>query len=312
MTEPTDERSREDSTAVLRAADRPKRYLDPVLIQKISALELAARRAVEGVRVGMHRSVLKGFSTEFAQHRPYMPGDNIRDVDWRVYARCQRYYVKLFEAETNFTAHLLLDASASMQFGSGKLTKLDCAKSLAAALGYLIVKQSDSVGLAVFDSVLRKYIEPKSSTQIIVDIAIELESVGTQPRTDVAAILHEFARRTQQRGFVILFSDLLDHVDDFAKGLEHLRYRGHNVIVFQILDPYELEFPLKGCWKFKGLEGEAELLTQPQRIRDEYFRELKQLLQGVKSACERCHVEYVLVNTAKPLGAVLAQFLAGR
>ena len=289
-----------------------RRYLDPALIQKISALELAARRAVEGVRVGMHHSTLKGFSTEFAQHRPYIPGDNIRDVDWRVYARCQRYYVRLFEAETNFTAHLLLDASASMQFASGKLSKLECAKHLAAALAYLIVKQSDSVGLAVFDSALRKYIEPKSSTQIVVDIALELEGVGVEPRTNVGAVLHEFARRIQRRGFVILFSDLLDDADEFMKGLEHLRYRGHNVIVFHILDPYELEFPLKGCWKFKSLEGGADVITQPQRIRGDYLAKLNQLLLRIKSACERSQVEYVLVNTAKPLGAVLSQFLAAR
>ncbi|MGD0094515.1 MAG: DUF58 domain-containing protein [Planctomycetota bacterium] len=290
----------------------PRRYLDPALIQKISALELAARRAVEGVRVGMHRSTLKGFSTEFAQHRPYMPGDNIKDVDWRVYGRSQRYYVKLWEAETNFTAHLLLDASSSMQYASGKLSKLDCAKYLAAALAFLIVKQNDSVGLAVFDSTLRKYVEPKSSTQIIVDIAVELEGTGVQPRTDVGAILHEFARRIKQRGFVILLSDLLDSVDDFLLGLEHLRYRGHNVIVFHILDPYELELPMRGAWKFKSLEGSEELIAQPRRIRDSYLAELDKLLKRIKSACDRCRVEYVLVNTAKPLGAVLSQFLAAR
>ncbi|HEY3320265.1 MAG TPA: DUF58 domain-containing protein [Planctomycetota bacterium] len=294
------------------SAQAKRRYLDPALIQKVSALELLARRAVEGVRVGMHRSTLKGFSTEFAQHRAYIAGDNIKDIDWRVYGRSQRYYVKLFEAETNFTAHLLLDASSSMNYASGKLSKLDCAKHLAAALAYLVVKQNDSVGLAVFDSELRKYIEPKSTTQIIVDIAVELEGTGVEPRTNVGAILHEFARRVRQRGFVILFSDLLDNVDDFLLGLEHLRYRGHNVIVFQILDPFELELPMRGSWKFRGMEGEEDLVAHPQRIRESYLAELNKLLARVKKACDRCRAEYVLVNTARPLGAVLSQFLAAR
>jgi uncharacterized protein (DUF58 family) len=296
-------------------AERPevrRRYLDPATLQKVGALELIARKAVEGLRVGLHRSPLRGFSTEFAQHRPYVAGDNLRDLDWRLYARSQRYYVKLYEAETNFAANLLFDASSSMRFASGPLSKLEYAKYLAASLAYLMVKQRDSVGLAVFDSALREYLPPKSSLDILLDIVTELEGLGTEPRTDVAAILHDFARRMTRRGVVVLFSDLLSDVDAFLLGLEHLRFRGHNVIVFHVLDPHELTFPLSGVWKFKGLERDGELIVQPPRIREAYLRELRGYLGRVKSACDRSQVEYVLADTSKPVGAVLSRFLGSR
>jgi len=201
---------------------------------------------VEGMRVGMHKSPLRGFSTEFAQHRQYVQGDPIRHLDWRVYGRTGRYYLKLFEAETNFTANLLLDASRSMHYASGPVSKLEYAKYMAASLAYLIAEQRDSVGLAVFDDKLREYVEPSGARAAVRVIAEQLELVRPEPRTDVANILHEFARRMRRRGFVILFSDLFDHVEEFLKGLDHLRFGGHNVTVFHLLDPYELTFPFGG------------------------------------------------------------------
>jgi len=260
----------------------------------------------------MHRSPLKGFSTEFSHHRQYVPGDETRHLDWRVYARTERYYLKLFEAETNFTANLLLDASSSMHYTSHGVTKLEYAKFMAASMAYLCVRQRDSAGLAVFDNQLRSYIEPKTTMGVIRTIAEELEKVEGLPRTNVAAILHEFANRIPRRGFVMLFSDLFDHVEEFIKGIEHMRFKGHNVAVFHILDPYELRFPFDGSCKFIGLELDGEVVTQPKRIRAAYLEEVRKFVQTIRSACERAHVDYVLVDTSKPVEAVLSAYLIGR
>jgi uncharacterized protein (DUF58 family) len=290
----------------------PRRYLDAETLQKIGSLELIAREVVEGVRIGVHKSPLKGFSTEFAYHRPYVAGDPLRHLDWRVFARTERYYLKQYEAETDFTAHLLLDASSSMHYRSGKVSKLEYAKYLAASLAHLIVSQRDAAALAVFDGELRTYIEPSGSMTIVNTIAEELEKVEPKPRTNVAGILHEFAERIRRRGFVMLFSDLFDHLDEFVKGLDHLRYKGHNVVVFQLLDPFELNFPFDGTVKFKGLEDFTELITRPRRIRDAYLEELKKLLAEVKQACDRAHVDHVLVDTSTPVDAVLTGYLTAR
>ena len=296
------------------ASPRPHklRYLDPETLQRIGPLELVAREVVEGLQVGMHRSPLKGFSTEFSHHRQYVPGDETRHLDWRVYARTERYYLKLFEAETNFTANLLLDASSSMRFRSGAVSKLEYAKFMAASMAYLCVHQRDSVGLGVFDSELRTYIEPKTTMSVVRTIAEELEKVEGVPRTNVAALLHEFANRIPRRGFVMLFSDLFDHVTEFIQGIDHLRFRGHNVAVFHILDPAELQFPFDGSCKFIGLEEDGEVVTQPKRIRAAYLEELRKFIQQIRSACERSHVDYVLVDTSKPVDAVLSAYLIGR
>jgi uncharacterized protein (DUF58 family) len=291
---------------------RKFRYLDPAILQKIGPLDLVARQVVEGIRVGMHKSPLRGFSTEFSQHRPYVAGDTPRHLDWRVYGRTQRYYVKLYEAETNFTANLLLDASRSMHYGSGALTKLEYAKYMAASLAHLIVSQRDSVGLAVFDAKLRSYLPPKGSMSVVRNLAEELERVEPQARTNISGLLHEFAQRIPRRGFVMLFSDLFDHVEEFLQGLDHLRYCGHNVTVFHLLDPHELEFPFKGTCRFEGLELEPELTTQPQRIRAAYLAELQRFLNQVKSYCQRIHADYVLVDTSRPIEAVLSAYLMGR
>ncbi len=288
------------------------KYLDPEILQEIGSLELVAREVVEGLRVGMHRSPLRGFSTEFAHHRPYVPGDEPRHLDWRVYARTERYYVKLYEAETNFDANLLLDASASMRYGSGSITKLEYAKYMAASLAYLTIEQHDSAGVAVFDAELRRYIAPSSTMAVIRNIDEELQKAEPVPRTDIAALLHEFANRIPRRGFVMLFSDLFDHVEEFVKGLDHLRFRGHNVTVFHVMDPYELEFPFTGTWRFLGLENEPEITTQPKRIRAAYLEELRKFVTQIRSACERSHVDYVLVDTSRPIEEVLSAYLIKR
>lgn len=294
-----------------RTSKQP-RYLDPAILQKIGPLDLVARQIVEGIRVGMHHSPLKGFSTDFLQHRQYVPGDELKHIDWKVYARSQRYNIKMYEAETDFAANLLLDVSSSMTYGSGEISKLEYAKFIAACLSYLIVDQRDAVGLAMFDDELRKYIEPKSSYTAVHHLATELRRIGPRPRTNIATLLHEFAQRIPRRGFVILFSDLFDHVEEFMNGLSHLRFKGHNVIVFHVMDPYELTFPLDGTWRFKGLENEGEILTQPKRIRAAYLHELRIFLRDVRLSCERSGIDYLLVDTSKPIEEVLSGYLIRR
>lgn len=287
-------------------------YLDPELLQKLGDLELIAREVVEGLRAGSHRSPLKGFSTEFAHHRQYAPGDAIRDLDWRVYGRTERYYTKLYEAETNFDCHLLMDASSSMTYGSGKVSKLEYSKYLAAALSYLILNQRDSVGLSVFDSEMRAHLPPRSALSIILQIEKILKEITPTPKTSIAEQLNNIALQIKRRSFVILISDLFSDVGDIMRGLQRLRYGGHNVIVFHTFDPHELKFPFKGTWQFDGLEGEEELITQPERIREDYLTNLNAYLEELQSGCIGSGVDYTLVDTSRPLDSLLSEFLETR
>ena len=287
-------------------------YLNPELLQKLGDLELIAREVVEGLRAGSHRSPLKGFSTEFAHHRQYAPGDAIRDLDWRVYGRTERYYTKLYEAETNFDCHLLMDASSSMTYGSGRVSKLEYSKYLAAALSYLILNQRDSVGLSVFDSEMRAHLPPRSAMSIILQIEKILKEITPTPKTSIAKQLNNIALQIKRRSFVILISDLFSDVGDIMRGLQRLRYGGHNVIVFHTLDPHELKFPFKGTWQFDGLEGEEELITQPERIREDYLTNLNAYLEKLQSGCIGSGVDYTLVDTSRPLDSVLSEFLETR
>lgn len=287
-------------------------YLDPEVLQKLGDLELVAREVVEGLRVGSHRSSLRGFSTEFAHHRQYSPGDALRDLDWRVYGRTDRYYTKLYEAETCFDCTILLDASASMNYGSGKVSKLEYAKFLAASLAYLVLKQRDSVGLSVFDSEVRAYQPPRSAMGVILQIDQILREIVPVPRTTIAKQLHDIALMMKRHSFVILISDLFSDVEDIRAGLDHLRHDGHNVVVLHTLDPYELDFPFEGAWQFDGLEGEEPLTTRPERIRDDYLASFGEYLKELKAGCVASHVDYATVNTSRPLDILLSEFLHQR
>jgi len=289
-------------------------YLDAEVLERVGALQLAAWQAVEGIRVGHHRSPLRGFSTEFAHHRQYAAGDAVRHIDWRVYGRTERYFVKLYDAETNFDAYLLLDASSSMRYGKTKPygTKLEYAKHLAASLAYLIIQQRDSVGLGVFDSMLRSFVPPASKRAMIATIAQKLLEARDEPRTDVGALLHEFAQRLKRRSFVMLFSDLFDSVEALAEGIDHLAFGGHNLTVFHTMDPDELEMPFKGTCRFLGLENEPEIITQPKRIAAAYKKEVQTFTTALRRACERNHADYVLVNTSRPMVTVLSEYLLHR
>jgi len=283
-------------------------YLDPEVLQRLGDLELVAREVVEGLRVGSHRSPLRGFSTEFAHHRQYAPGDALRDIDWRVFGRTDRYYTKLYEAETNFDCTILIDVSSSMSYASGQVSKLEYAKFLAASLAYVVLKQRDSVGLSVFDSEVRAYLPPRSAMGVILQIDRLLREIVPVPRTTIAKQLHDIALMMKRRSFVILISDLFSDVDDILAGLDHLRYDGHNVVVLHTLDRYELEFPFRGTWLFEGLEGEEPLTTQPERIRDDYLASFGEYMEALKAGCVASHVDYTTVDTSRPLDAVLSEF----
>jgi len=287
-------------------------YLDPELLQRLGDLGLIAREVVEGLRVGSHRSPLRGFSTEFAHHRQYSPGDPIKTLDWRVFGRTDRYYTKLYEAETNFDCHLLVDASSSMNYGSGKVSKLEYAKYLTASLAYLVLKQRDSVGLSVFDSEVRAYLPPRSAMGIILEIDRLLKGVKPTPKTSLAKQLHDIALMMKRRSVVVVISDLLSEVDDILAGLEHLRFDGHNVIVLHTLDPYEIEFPFDGTWRFEGLEGEEPLTTQPQRIREEYLASFGEYMESLRAGCVAAQIDYAVVDTSRPLDVLLSEFFNER
>ena len=295
-------------------ADPPTQnyYLDPEILHKVGDLELIAREVVEGLRVGSHRSPLRGFSTEFAHHRQYSPGDAIRDIDWRVYGRTDRYYTKLYEAETNFDCHLLLDASSSMTYASGKVIKLEYAKYLAAALAYIVLKQRDSVGLSVFDSQVRGYLPPRSAMGVILQIEQMLRSAESSPKNSIAKQLHDVALLMKRRSFVVVISDFFADVDDVMAGLDHLRFDGHNVIVLHTMDRYELEFPFKGTWLFEGLELEEPLTTQADRIREDYIQQLNQHVSALRAGCNASHIDYAQIDTSRPLDAVLSEFFFER
>ena len=287
-------------------------YLDPEVLQKLGDLELIAREVVEGLRVGSHRSHLRGFSTEFAHHRQYAPGDALRTIDWRVYGRTDRYYTKLYEAETNFDCHVLIDASSSMNYASGKVSKLEYAKFLAASMAYVVLKQRDSVGLSIFDSEVRAYLPPRSSMGIILQIDQLLRDIKPVPRSSIANQLHDIALMMKRRSVVVVISDLLSDVDDILAGLDHLRFDGHNIVVLHTLDPFELEFPFKGAWCFEGLEEEEPLTTQAERIREDYLASFNEYMQALRDGCVASHVDYTTINTSLPLDGVLSEFFFKR
>ena len=283
-------------------------YLDPEVLQQLGDLELIAREVVEGLRVGSHRSQLRGFSTEFAHHRQYAPGDALRTIDWRVFGRTDRYYTKLYEAETNFDCYVLLDASSSMNYSSGKVSKLDYARFLAASLAYIVLRQRDSVGLSIFDSEVRAYLPPRSTMGIILQIDQLLNNIQPVPRSSIAKQLHDIALMMNRRSFVVVISDLLSDADDILAGLDHLRFDGHNVVVLHTLDPYELEFPFKGAWCFEGLEAEEPLTTQADRIREDYLSSLHAWLETLRNGCAASQIDYTTVDTSLPLDEALSDF----
>ncbi len=288
-----------------------KRFLRPEVTQRIRRLELIARRVVEGFLSGMHRSPYFGQSVEFLQHRQYTSGDEIRHIDWKVYARQDKLHIKQYEEETNLRLHLLVDRSGSMAYGNGETNKFDYSASLAASLAYLAIRQQDATGLFTFDAKIRDVLPAKSNRFQLNRILQSLLTVGAEGRTDLPRVAKEVTQTIARRGLVCIISDLLG-IDELVEGLRVLRSRNHDVALFHVLHDDELDFNFSGATRFEGLESVDFLNCNPRALREGYLEAMNEFLDKTKKACGRLSIDYMLVRTSDPLDAVLAKFLSAR
>lgn len=288
------------------------KFFDPDGLSKLGNLELVARQVVEGFLTGRHRSPYHGFSVEYLDHRPYVPGDELRSLDWKILARTDKYHVKLFQDETNLRATILLDCSKSMAFQSGKLSKVQWGSYLAAALTHLLLRQNDAVGLVLFDNTVRTYLPPKARPTQFRRVLDLLEPEPATHDTDVGAVLHDVAERVRKRGLVVVISDLIDDVAKVAGGLQHFRHNGHEVIVFHVLDDAELTFPYDRLTRFKDMEGAGRVVANAKTLRTRYLARMQQFLEGVKAACFERDISYLMCNTAEGYDHFLAAYLEKR
>jgi uncharacterized protein (DUF58 family) len=294
-----------------------RKYLDPRTLARIASLDLRARLIVEGLMTGMHRSPYQGISVEFAQHRQYVPGDDIRHVDWKVFGRSDKIYLKQYLEETNLHLILIVDASESMGFGSvsnGRetWTKYDHATAIAASMAYMAIQQQDSVGMAIFDQALSRFFKPSNSPGQWKVVIQELQQVPRWHKTNTGKVLDQIAEKLNHRSLVVILSDFFDDLDSIKKGLRHLRYKKHEVMMFQILDPQEIEFPFEDVTLFKGLEEMGELLTEPRSLREGYLRQLAEFTDDLKKLCRGMHIDLNRMNSGESLDVSLSSFLATR
>jgi uncharacterized protein (DUF58 family) len=289
-----------------------RRSLQPELIARIGRLEVRARHIVEGLLSGMHRSPYFGQSIEFLQHRQYVAGDDLRHVDWKVWGKQDRLYVKQYEEDTNLRACLLVDLSASMSYGGGAMTKCDYACTAAAALAYLLLRQQDAVGCVAFDESIRQTVPLKTSNKHLTTIVKALSIAEPRDKTYLSSVLSQVAENFPRRGLMVLLSDLLVDADDLLRGLRRLRQRGHDVLVLHVLDDDELDFPFAGPTRFEGLEIDEHLKCNPRALRQGYLTALEGFLATVRRGCARDRVDYALVRTSDPLDAALIAFLNRR
>ena len=289
-----------------------KRFLHPEAIKRISRLELRARHIVEGFLSGMHRSPYFGQSVEFLQHREYAIGDDLRHVDWKVWARQDRLYVKQYEEDTNMRCTLLVDVSNSMQYGNGALDKYEYACTVAASLAYLILRQQDSVGSVSFDERVRIKVPTRAKHNHILSIIESLNVSEPADKTNLYGMFRDIAESYPRRGMMIVVSDLLSDPEGTVRGLRLLRQRGHDVMVFHIMDDDELDFPFAGPTRFEGLESEVHLNCNPRSLREGYMEALNEFLTDVRRGCARNGVDYALIRTSQPLDAALASYLSNR
>lgn len=289
-----------------------KKFLDVKTLSKLGNIRLVAKLVVEGFISGMHASPYQGFNVEFAQHRQYMQGDEIKNIDWKVYAKSDRYYVKQFQEDTNMRVQILLDISNSMKYGTTGISKIDFAKYLAAALSYMMLRQQDSAGLVTFSQGINRYIAPRSSISHFNVILEELEKDFDQPDTSISSTLHEIAERMSRRGLVILISDLLDDPENVIRGLKHLRHKKHEVIVCHILDDAEIDFPFKGHTEFRGLENEGKVLADASDIAEEYKNMVSGFLDFYRKGCLSNYMDYILMPTGRGYDQALFNYLGKR
>jgi uncharacterized protein (DUF58 family) len=297
---------------VAAKAEDPRRFMHPATIAKISRLDLRARQVVEGFISGMHKSPVFGHSIEFVQHREYTIGDDLRHLDWKVWSKTDRYYVKQFEAETNLRCALVVDVSESMHYGRGAMNKYEYACTVGACLGYLLLRQQDAVGLISFDSDVR-HVVPARSQQTHMDALCKAMDVSRpREKTDAEKILRRVTESIERRGMIVLVSDLLVDREPLIRGLEMLCQRKHDILVFHVLDEDEMNFPFSGTTRFEGMEELPHLLCDPRALRDGYLEALEEYLVEVRRGCTRLGIDYQLVRTGDYLDAVLSKFLHHR
>jgi uncharacterized protein (DUF58 family) len=289
-----------------------KKYLNPETVSQLSRLDLVARLVVEGFITGLHRSPYHGFSVEFSEYRPYMPGDPLKTMDWKVLARTERYYVKQYEEETNLKSYLLLDASGSMNYGSRNITKFQYACYLSAALAYLMLLQRDAVGLITFDDKMRSYHPPRSMMSYLNVLLHEIDTSNPRGGTRISDVFHDLAERIKRRGLVIILSDLMDDPDRVLTALKHFRHRKHEAIVFHILDPMELSFHFKNDAEFIDLESREKIQTQPWHIREAYRDLIDAFQKRFKRECRQHRIDYMLMDTAQSFDTALLNYLTFR
>lgn len=294
-------------------SDAYRQYLQPQVVSKLANMELRARLVVEGFITGLHKSPYHGFSVEFAEHRQYMPGDEIKHIDWKIYGKTDRYYIKQYEEETNLKSYIILDASRSMDYSSsGNIKKFEYASYLAAALSYMMIKQQDAVGLSVFDEEVTSYLPPHATKGYLRQILAELQRVQASKRTGAGKSLHSVADRIKRRGLVIIISDLFDDPDDVIAALKHFRHKKNEVLVMHVLDPLERSFAFGNDALFKDMETGEQLMTQPWQIQKAYQREMQAFLERYKRECRENYVDYVLMDTAAPFDVALTEYLSKR
>ena len=288
------------------------RYLDPAIIARLGTIDLKARTIVEGFLTGLHRSPFKGFSVEFAEYRQYLPGDDLATLDWKVYARSDRHFVKKYEEETNLTCHLLIDVSASMGYASGPITKLQYASYLTGALAYLMHRQRDAFGLIAFDDSISALLPASARSGHLRTVLLALERLEMGTRTNVAKPLHDLAAAVRKRGMVVLVSDLLDDPVSVLDGLKHFRYRGTDVIVFHILDPYELKFPFEHAARFRDMETQEEVMAVPGSVRADYLERMQARIAFYQRELGLAGIDYCQLQTSQPLELGLMAYLMTR
>jgi uncharacterized protein (DUF58 family) len=296
-------------------ASNPASLLEPRVLQKISRMELVARQVMDGYVQGMHRSPHVGFALDFAQHRQYVPGDDVKRIDWRVYAKSERFYIKQYEVSTNLRAHILLDASGSMAYqgASDAMSKFRYAQFVAACLTYLILHQQDSSGLVTFDNRVRTFIPPRGAPSQLMRILRALDVTVAENESAIAPLLHEVAERIGRRGMVIILSDLFDKAEPLVEALHHLRHKRHEVILMQIMANDELEFPFRKWSLFEGLERPSDKLKlDPALMRSVYLENLAKHMNRIKEAVSKLHINHLLLNTSQPFDEALTTYLSQR
>ena len=297
------------------------RLLDPEALAKIHRLELLARGVVEGFVSGRHKSPYKGFSVEFAEHRQYVPGDDIRDLDWRVYGKCDRYYIKQYIEETNLRSVILLDASGSMRYVGREaarhdgrpLSKFEYGQFLAASLAHLMIHQQDAVGLVTFDTQIRRYIPSRARVSHLRGILQELSETIPGEETALAPIFHDIAERAHRRGLIVIISDLFDDPEEILSALHHFRYRKHEVLVLHVMAEEELTFPFDRWSMFRDLELDARRVQlDPRSVRADYLERVRRFIQRMETGCGQMDVDYVPLSTKRDFDVALAHYLANR